>query len=106
MTCKKSITNRLSIATRYSSAQSAAIRRLRCAIGWARVARSGVDWVFGMSVACRGLDRARRVAPSARWSSHLLAGRWHERYSGPDVVSREPGAFRVGFLRLVAGLGD
>jgi hypothetical protein len=34
-------------------AQSAAIRRLRCAIGWARLARSDVDQVFGTGVACR-----------------------------------------------------
>jgi hypothetical protein len=33
-------------------AQSAAIRRLRCAIGWARLARSDVDQVFGTGAAC------------------------------------------------------
>ena len=35
---------------------------------------------------------------------HLLTGRWRARYLGRGVVSTGPGAFRVGFLRLVAGL--
>jgi hypothetical protein len=41
-----------------------------------------------------------------RRASNLLAGRWHVRYPGRGVVSTKPGAFRVGFHRLVAGRGD
>src|SRR5215203_4484916 len=62
-----------------------------------------------------GLVRALPVVVAAKcgaWGLSLVgpdicwAGRWHARSSGRGVVSRGPGAFRVGFLRLVAGLGD
>ena len=36
------------------------------------------------------------MLPVARRPSHLLAGGWHARYAGRGVVSRGPGAFRVG----------
>jgi hypothetical protein len=45
----------------------AAIRRLRCAIGEARLARSDVEQVFGTGVACRRLDLVRCVLAVACW---------------------------------------
>jgi len=88
-------------------AQSAAIRRLRCAIGWARLARSDVDQLFCMGLACRRAGvYVRCVLAVVRRPLRCLMDRRNGRYAGRGVVSTRWRLHRGRLLRLVAGLGD
>ena len=79
---------------------------LGCAIGWARLARSDVDQLFCMGLACRRAGvYVRCVLAVVRRPLCCLMDRRNGRYVGRVAASREPETFRVEFLRLVAGLG-
>jgi hypothetical protein len=79
---------------------------LSCAIGWARLARSDVDQLFCMGLACRRASvYVRCVLAVVRRPLRCLMNQRNGRSAGRVAVSREPETFRAGFLRLVAGLG-
>jgi hypothetical protein len=75
------------------------------AIGRAQTVPSDAVGLFCAGAACRSLAYVGWVLPLARGPLHLQPDRWPTRCHGRGVVSTGPGGFRVGFLRLVAGLG-
>jgi hypothetical protein len=75
--------------------------------GRVRLARSDADRVLGTGADCpRASDEVRCVLPVVRQTLRWLTNRWNGRHPGRGVVSTGPGAFRVGFPRLVAGRWD
>ena len=82
---------------------SAAIRRLRLCYRPGAAVRSGAVRVLGTGAACRwkgGAYCLSFVDPRTAWRVGGMGD------AGRGVVSTGPEVFRVGFLRLVAGLGD